>query len=287
MMEDKLRLQQQFEQEEVPWSPDTDPVIQRQIHLDKLQGDYKPQNDPVLQRQLYLESRQKTGGEISKSEEKALSSGAATMEIDEATGEYKVVPKSKAVDPTVKSYVNMFKNGSIKNISNVPAEVRGQVVAALDQEGVDPLAEGKAREAKGAISLIKNLKGMYEGGEGKSDDLSKGRLLGGLNSIRSTLGMFDEGTTYKDLKKGFTASLKSLTGDAGVLTDQDALRLQNLLPNLNSTPGEAERKWREIDKILSDKYGIGLGLNVSDVGSNKPDMSTQNATGSRFKIRVK
>ncbi len=67
--------------------------------------------------------------------------------------------------------------------------------------------------------------------------------------------MNNEAKLYDTQKAGFTASLKGLTGDTGVLTNQDYERLAGLLPGFTSTTGEAKGAFSDIRSQLAAKYG--------------------------------
>lgn len=81
------------------------------------------------------------------------------------------------------------------------------------------------------------------------------RILGKVEDIKGGLGMSDAASLYGNQKQGFAATLKSLTGDTGVLTDQDFERLQKLLPGLGSTPGEAKGAFNVLRSQLAAKTG--------------------------------
>ncbi len=279
--ETKLKLQKQYStaESDKAFDPNTDAVIQRQLYLSKLEGKYDPKNDPIVQRQLYLDSIQKTGKELSQSELKAIEEGVATMQLDEATGTYKVVPKKiGSGDGKVLGYVDQLQNGTAKSIKDVPAEDRGAVVEYLKSNNIDIYQLQKNREGKSAMNLIGGLYNDFygENGRGSGDDLSgKGLLSLGIPSLiirgRAAMGL-GKAANYKSTKDALVASLKSITGDNGVLTDQDVERINKLMPNAGANPDYAQRQWEKVNKILVDKYGKGFlpdQIGITDVNSSK------------------
>lgn len=81
------------------------------------------------------------------------------------------------------------------------------------------------------------------------------RISGAKKSVKGMLGLDDSAKAYKDAREGFAATLKSLTGDTGVLTQQDYERLVKLIPGLTSTPGEATIKFEDLRGQLAAKFG--------------------------------
>lgn len=146
----------------------------------------------------------------------------------------------------------------------------------LKQEPTD--AQLKSQEAaKGVGGVINELQKLYNQPTAsgvrpdttRQDDLSAGKEgafgnLGGLVlGVKAAWNMAPDAKTYDRLKKGFTASLKEVTGDTGVLTDQDYARLSNALPNFGDSDETATKAWQSIENILAAK-GIKTGFSYND-----------------------
>lgn len=105
-------------------------------------------------------------------------------------------------------------------------------------------------------NLMGNLEKHYQGGGGAKSDIGPlSRILGLVTGASAKLGLNDEAKLYENQKKGFAATLKTLTGDTGVLTDQDFERLSLLLPKLGSTQGEAVGAFNDVRSQVAAKFG--------------------------------
>ncbi len=123
--------------------------------------------------------------------------------------------------------------------------------------GTKKAAEIKKDDAAGSMTnFINNLEKHYQTAGGASFGNGPMARVGGAGkSLEGVLGFNDSAKTYNDEKSGFAATLKSLTGDTGVLTDQDFARLSKLLPKLGATPGEATNKFNDLRSQLTAKFG--------------------------------
>ena len=114
---------------------------------------------------------------------------------------------------------------------------------------------GKLESEKQVVTgVIDQLNKLYYGEEGTEDDLAKGRIGGTWAGIKASFGKEDNVETYNDLRNGIVASLKSLVGESGVLTDKDTERMKNLLPKVTATASQAAKAWDELYKFLENKY---------------------------------
>lgn len=108
----------------------------------------------------------------------------------------------------------------------------------------EPLANGQRPNSSNKESLAKGGEGFMSGINGALFDLTQ--VATNKNA---------DAKSYKRAKEGFTSSLKSLTGDTGVLTDQDYARLAKLLPDFGDSDTTAKSAWANIDNILKSKLG--------------------------------
>jgi hypothetical protein len=286
--EQKLRLQNQIEQQykekETPYSLESDPVYLRAVALKKLEGNGS------------------TTGDLTEAEKVAISNKAARV-VPGENGGWKVVPidpkdpSSQPKDNLVLGYVDQLMNGTSKTITDIPAEDRGKVVDYLKTNNIDIYKVQKEREGSQVKNLISGLFSDYYGGDGQRggmNDLSGKGLPGlGLSGLltkgRTALGL-GRGANYKATKDAMLSSLKALTGDKGVLTEGDAQRLGSLIPNPGDNPEYAARQWKAVNKMLSDKYGVGLPGFESEEQVAKPGLNDigkqKNNTVGRFTIEV-
>lgn len=62
--------------------------------------------------------------------------------------------------------------------------------------------------------------------------------------------------TYVNLKNGFLASLRGMTGDDARFSDADANRLSQLLSGIELDPGAAEKQWGEVFELINKRKKI-------------------------------
>lgn len=159
---------------------------------------------------------------------------------------------------TTLAYIEQLKNGTIKNITAIPTEERNKVVALLTSSGINVNDVQKQASGNTVKNLLSNVYNSYFNGGVGGESLAAGRIGGGISNLLAGLGKNAKVSTYNDLINGTLAGLKSLTGDTGILTDQDAARLAQLLPRVNQTKQEAQLSIKNIDSLLQGKYGISL-----------------------------
>lgn len=109
--------------------------------------------------------------------------------------------------------------------------------------------------ANTASNFVNSLEQSFtQAGGGEYTGLGA-RVSGAYKGVTGTLGLNDPAKVYADSRKGFAATLKQLTGDTGVMTDQDYARLAGLLPTLGATPGEAASKFEQLRSQIAAKFG--------------------------------
>lgn len=86
---------------------------------------------------------------------------------------------------------------------------------------------------------------------GKAGNPITGGLQQGLAKISGGKFGTEDIKAFMDVRDGLIASLKKVTGDTGVLTEQDATRLVGLLSSLSEDPGAAKSKIADIRAIFS------------------------------------
>lgn len=146
---------------------------------------------------------------------------------------------------------------------NTPVEQLANVKAQQELNDINSgnptlsAADKKNQQSLTAIqNVINNLEQHYQqagGGETNLGPLT--RILGIKKNIESSVGLNENANVYNREKAGFAATLKSLTGDTGVLTDQDYQRLAGLLPGLGSTSKEAPALLNDLRSQVAAKFG--------------------------------
>jgi len=106
-------------------------------------------------------------------------------------------------------------------------------------------------------NFINNLENhFYDGGGGTSGKGVLKRISGIKKDIEATAGYNEEANIYNRQKKGFAATLKTLTGDMGTLTEEDYKRLAGILPDFGSTQDEAKTLFKDLRSQLASKFKI-------------------------------
>jgi hypothetical protein len=139
-------------------------------------------------------------------------------------------------------------------VDNFPADIKAQAQTNLvSSKGV---TKGVDEKSAPVLNLINKLEQNYQTAGGAEASFGPAnRILGLIKSGEGMVGLNDSAKNYNDEKAGFAATLKSLTGDTGVLTDQDFARLSKLLPGLTSTSGEATGKFDDLRSQIAAKFG--------------------------------
>ena len=182
-----------------------------------------------------------------------------TVEIkNSVTGETKIVKPQELgqYNPTLIEDYNKYQQASQQqqNVSQgLPADYQKQQgVLQLEKEKTNLKNQQAINPVEGIISSLEN---HYQNAGGGKYTGPLGRILGKVKSIEGGVGLNSEVKTYEDLKTGFLAALKGLTGDVGILTDTDEARLAKLIPELGATPQESTNKFNDLRAQLAAKYG--------------------------------
>lgn len=123
-----------------------------------------------------------------------------------------------------------------------------------DEETADDKKKNSA--SKSILNFIDTLEKRYQEADGGNTNLGAlTRVLGLANSAESAVGLNPEGNVFQRERKGFIASLKDLSGDTGVLTQQDADRLIGLIPDFGSTEKEARLLFSDLRKQAAATLG--------------------------------
>lgn len=158
-------------------------------------------------------------------------------------------------DQDQKSYQQAWRNaktlGEQQKISDTFKSAKG-----YDLFGQPKVEKTKDDVFKSTLNLVNNLESMFTEAGGGTKGIGPGaRIKGAGATIAGKLGLNEPASVYNDTREGFAATLKGLTGDVGVLTDQDYMRLSKLLPNLGATRKEATDKFNQMRSQIAAKFG--------------------------------
>lgn len=106
------------------------------------------------------------------------------------------------------------------------------------------------RQLDDAFDTLNQLHDLYKNiaSEGAVGPVA-GRLTNAANFLTGG-GYNPDAATYRSLKEGFTARIKALSGDVGVMTDQDQARIGQLIADIDKDPSHAENNFKEIKQIV-------------------------------------
>lgn len=187
---------------------------------------------------------------------------AIGAKIKQLYPQYQSVPDEQLGAKYMQKYggaVSGVSSGQI-NIKDIPEAQRVGVSLGLEAVGYKPpekAAEAKKTDQSNEIlNFINDLEKQYRESGGGTFGVGPGaRIKGAIENIKGKAGLNESAAVYEDARKGFAATLKSLTGDTGVLTDPDFDRLSNLLPKLGSTKKESVDKFNQLRSQLAAKMG--------------------------------
>ncbi|OQB05113.1 MAG: hypothetical protein BWY19_01160 [bacterium ADurb.Bin212] len=224
-------------------------IITKMMNLKAQEEDssYKKAQMEISQQQAQLEllkTQKETGWTIDPT----------TNQPRPMTEEEKKQLQLEGLDDVTAAYLEMFQNGAMKKVSEIPVADRGKVVQALAAAGVDPEEIAKQKEGGDVSGVIKSLYDLYA----VNNDLSLGRGRGFWATLQGIVGKNAPAKRYKDLKNGVLSSIRSFVGEKGIMTEPDAQRIKDLLPDVTSTDEEAILAWEEINNIFKSKYGFDV-----------------------------
>lgn len=146
-------------------------------------------------------------------------------------------------------------------------KVGGKTIATITEIPTATDAKNKAAY-QGSLGLIDVLEQNYstaKGGEFKG----LGAIPGGtMKNIAGKLNLDKPAGIYNREKSGFTANLKTITGDTGVMTQKDYERIESLLPKFTDDPEMATQFFKDMRQIIANKFGG----EVSESQYQKPEL---------------
>lgn len=145
------------------------------------------------------------------------------------------------------------EKGDLIEVSAVPYNA---IVYALGKTPAD--IEKRAQNIKSlsrTVNVMKEMLDKIPSGEG-----IMGRITGYTEIAKGELGYSSNAKVYADYKEAILGQIvTTIGGETGSrISDQDANRMRNALPSLQSTTSERELKWKTFFKIanaVSESYG--------------------------------
>ena len=147
------------------------------------------------------------------------------------------------------------------DIKDIPEAQRVGVSIGLQGAGYEPpkdelsAAESKNKSAyQGAVGLLDVLEQNYTAAKG-GEFSGIGAIPGGIGkNIAGALNLDKPAGIYNRQKSGFTANLKTITGDTGVMTEKDYARIESLLPKFTDDPEMATQFFKDMRQIIANKF---------------------------------
>lgn len=202
------------------------------------------------------------------------------------TDEEKEQMQLEGLDETTAAYLEMFQNGAMKRVNEIPIADRGMVVQALAAAGVDPEEIAKRKEGGDVEGVIRSLYDLYA----TNNDLSLGRAGGAWATLQGVIGKNPPAKKYKDLKNGVLSAIRSFVGEKGIMTEPDAQRIASLLPSVTDNDAEAIIAWEQINDLFKAKYGFDvipeLSASVNNTGIPEGTVLMESPEGNQVPIYI-
>jgi hypothetical protein len=107
---------------------------------------------------------------------------------------------------------------------------------------------------RSSLGLLQALEENYTNAKG-GEYTGLGALVAGTKkNIAGQLNLDKAAGIYNREKKGFTANLKTITGDVGVMTQKDYERIESLLPKFTDDPEMAAKFFQDMRDIIANKF---------------------------------
>jgi len=224
-------------------------IITQMMNLEK-----QKESSELQKRQMELNEQQAQFDLIKLQKDTGWTIDPLTNQPRPMNNEEKEKMQLQGLDETTAAYLEMFQNGAMKRVNEIPFTDRGMVVQALAAAGVNPEEIAKRKEGGDVESVLKSLYDLYA----VNNDLSQGRAKGLLSTITGMAGLNAPVERYRKLKNGVLSAIRSFVGEKGIMTETDAQRIKDLLPDVTSTDEEAILAWEQINTFFKGKYGYDL-----------------------------
>lgn len=119
-----------------------------------------------------------------------------------------------------------------------------------------PGAATAGKEIQGLLNSYSTIRQLNRDYSGIAEMGKTGIVSGNLERFKGAVsgGKFAiDATAYASFRNGFVASLKSMTGENGVLSDPDTARIISLLPSVGEDAQVAAKKFKQIFDLLDER----------------------------------
>lgn len=261
-IQELAKLAAQRKAQEAMFNPETDPVIQRQLYLQKLEQDqpsWSPESDPTLQRQLYMQ---------------ALEGGAPAFNQETDVDFQRWLAKeetSKAMTGGEDPLKYVMKEFGSKYLTGRSIEERRAQAEAIQELGLKGYLENspltdlltpKEIEKRDAATGILNDLSQIESIIAKGSGAKNVQGVGPLGRFRPEFLTNAEGVTTKQLITRFTAQRMNEISGAAV-SEKEVARLTGDLPTVGDTEKTVLTKARNI------ATSIEIGLEMQELAKRE------------------
>ena len=131
----------------------------------------------------------------------------------------------------------------------------------LLQEGIKPKIELSEGEKKNQLAigasqgLIDVLEKRFTEAKGGEFTGLGAKVAGTSKNIKGALNLDTTAAIYNRERRGFTANLRQITSDTGVLTQKDYERIADLLPKFTDDPEVVKGLFQDLRVMMGAKFG--------------------------------
>lgn len=223
--------------------------------LGKLEGTLKPAQATI---DLAGRTLGPTTSSIENTTLKEILSRGAGMTAPQILSGNKNPPENNIV-PSTPVNTGMETQGGNRILTNNEIAILS-LIDPKNAETYQAIAKMGSSGSSAPNQAISQLKNLYSSVQSQGLTASQpgilGRILGGAKGTYGAVSQRStEAATYKSIKTAFLSSIARDFGEKGTLTDQDIKRVDNALPSFSDTPEVAQRKFQELESVLSELKG--------------------------------
>jgi len=236
---------------------------QKQFAADETKSDELTMYEDKLKlQQQYSTSSGSQPGSLSEIQQKAISGGQADVVYDEASGSYKVVPRSAEQADPLKWAANNQAFGYLTGKTKDERTAQAASMQSLGIEGylqvsaLPDLLTAKEMEARDkATAILNSTSSIITSLQGANGRAKNVQGVGILGRFRPSWMTNPEGTSVKQNIVNITADrMKEISGAA--ISDKEVQRLSKALPQVGDTEANIVTK----SKNIADAIEIGMQM---------------------------
>lgn len=164
------------------------------------------------------------------------------------------VRSGMTLDETMRKYAGEMKTDDILQLYNINSPYGPAREVPQELSSRYGVAQPKAAQDTAGLETIASIADMIDR-EWEEAALT-GKVGGTLGKAARAFGLDPEATQYEALRQSLIGPLaRQISGEVGVLTDQDIKRAEGLLPKFTDTAKEKELKLRQLREIIAIKTG--------------------------------